>query len=87
MWLGFVGCGTGQVNIPKKPQAEVNTLFSGYDTDKFNVINIPKNCKIIAIDGGSLILENASGTQFYINAPDAQVHSPTKFVADMPELW
>jgi len=85
--LGLVGCGAGQVNIPKKtaPIAEAN---EAYDVEKFAKINIPSNCKAVGIaKHGNILIENGSGTQFIVKVSGEIFDAPAKIVPDMPELW
>lgn len=87
--LTMVGCYGGEIKIPKKTimptPAEAN---EAYDTGRFTKINIPRNCKAVGItDQGRVLLENGSGTQFILTAPNGGFGAPAKIVADMPELW
>ena len=85
--LCLVGCGAGQVNIPKKTVtvAEAN---EAYDAEAFVTVNIPRNCKVVAAArDGRLVVENSSGTQFILSCQDGSMPSPAKIVPDMPELW
>lgn len=75
------GCGGGDVNIPKRGNAE----FSGYKTEVFNVINIPKNCRVLCANNATVLLENSSGTQFLVLLPP--IFYPLRIVPNMPELW
>lgn len=75
------GCGGGDVDIPKRENAE----FSGYKTEDFNVINIPKNCRVLCANNASVLLENSSGTQFVVLLPT--ILYPLRIVPNMPELW
>lgn len=85
--LSLIGCGAGQVNIPKKSVA-IAEANEAYDTGAFVVVNIPRNCKVVAAArDGRLVVENSSGTQFILSCQNGNIPAPAKIVPDMPELW
>ena len=82
-----VGCGEGQVNIPKK-SVTVAEANEAYDAESFGKVNIPCNCKVVAAArDGRLIVENSSGTQFILSTSGSNLPAPAKIVPDMPALW